>query len=188
MIPIYWLHFLSSHISREKTLELLVELWESKDPAHHSGGQEASESASETAECCQSRSSSNCLCTSSVEAEKAWAEGNLSPGAVGHRFLGLCLVSVQDLMATLSQNHIVSLQGRPFLDDSLLNWTITLKVRKLLINLVLFIGSSVDYLKNQILHNEVFCCLFLSKRKKPSYPLLFSNWNDDIKIRLKFGV
>ena len=148
-IPIYWLHFLfSSHISRDKTLELLVELWESEDPAHHSGGQEASESASETAECCQSRFSSNCLCTSSAEAEKAWAEGNLSPGAVGHRFLGLCLVSVQDLMATLSQNHIVSLQGRPFLDDSLLNWTITLKVRNLLMNLVLFMGSSGD-LKNK---------------------------------------
>ena len=129
-------------------MELLVELWESEDPARdHSGnGQEASESAaSEAAECCQSRkSSSNCLCTASAEAEKAWAEGNLSPGAVGHRFLGLCLVSVQDLMATLSQNHIVSLQGRPFLDDSLLNWTITLKVRKLLMNLVLFIGSSGD--------------------------------------------
>ena len=125
-------------------MELLVELWESEDPAHHSGnGQEASESAStEAAECCQS--SSKCLCTASAEAEKAWAEGNLSPGAVGHRFLGLCLVSVQDLMATLSQNHIVSLQGRPFLDDSLLNWTITLKVRKLLMNLVVFIGSSGD--------------------------------------------
>mgnify|MGYP001306480531 CR=1 FL=1 len=122
-------------------MELLVELWESEDPARdHSGnGQEASESASEAAECCQSRkSSSNCLCTASAEAEKAWAEGNLSPGAVGHRFLGLCLVSVQDLMATLSQNHIVSLQGRPFLDDSLLNWTITLKVRKLLMMFLVF--------------------------------------------------
>ena len=128
-------------------MELLVELWESEDPARdHSGnGQEASESvASEAAECCQSRkSSSNCLCTASAEAEKAWAEGNLSPGAVGHRFLGLCLVSVQDLMATLSQNHIVSLQGRPFLDDSLLNWTITLKVRKML---MIFRSSHISVL------------------------------------------
>ena len=92
-------------------MELLVELWESEDPAHHSGnGQEASESvASEAAECCQSRkSSSKCLCTASAEAEKAWAEGNLSPGAVGHRFLGLCLVSVQDLMATLRYHSYIT--------------------------------------------------------------------------------
>ena len=44
------------------------------------------------------------------------------------------------------------------------------------------------WLKKQILNNEVFCCLFLSKRKRPGYPLLFLNWNDDIKIWLKFGV
>ena len=104
-------------------MELLVELWESEEAsvAHH-GGQEACQAdigGGAAADCCQS-STGNCCCS----------EGNLSPGAVGHRFLGLCLVSVQDLMATLSQNHVVSLQGRPFLDDSVLNWTITLKVSK----------------------------------------------------------
>ena len=108
-------------------MELLVELWESEEAsvAHHGGQppvgcQAHIDGGSGAADCCQSSTAGNCYCSE--------AEGNLSPGAVGHRFLGLCLVSVQDLMATLSQNHVVSLQGRPFLDDSVLNWTITLKV------------------------------------------------------------
>lgn len=92
-------------ISREKTVELLVELWEPCDHAEQDHHQQSDQLA--------------CCCN----------EGNLSPGAVGHRFLGLGLFSVRDLMSTPSQSHVVSLQGRPFeeQDDSVLNWTINLK-------------------------------------------------------------
>ena len=48
-----------SHISREKTLELLVELWESDDPHDH-GGQEAA-SKRENDECCESDPSCCCI-------------------------------------------------------------------------------------------------------------------------------
>ena len=88
---------LSSHISRQKSFELLVELWESA--------------------------------TATLERPPDRICDNVSPGAVGHRFLGLCLVSVRDLISTPSQTHVVSLQGRPFQDDLVLNWTITLQVR-----------------------------------------------------------
>lgn len=94
------------HISREKTRELLVELWESEN-----GNNEVKEDS-----CCPTGSPCHCL-----------KQGNISPSAVGHRLLGLCLVSVQDLMSTPSQHHLVSLQGRPFLDDTVLNWTINLR-------------------------------------------------------------
>ena len=88
---------LSSHISRQKSFELLVELWESA--------------------------------TATLERPPDRICDNVSPGAGGHRFLGLCLVSVRDLISTPSQTHVVSLQGRPFQDDLVLNWTITLQVR-----------------------------------------------------------
>jgi hypothetical protein len=84
-----------SNISRAKTLELLVELWDS------GGASERPPAVS---------------CT----------EDNVSP--VGHKFLGLCLVSVQDLMSTPSQTHVVSLQGRPFQNDSVINGTVALQV------------------------------------------------------------
>ena len=50
--------------------------------------------------------------------------------AIGHRFLGLCLVSVQDLISCPFQTHVVSLQGRPFSEDEGTNGTLSLQVGK----------------------------------------------------------
>ena len=116
----------------------MVELWESKDPGSHqtlkANKTKVDDDENESEDCCPTP---NCSCLE---------ENNLSPGAVGDRFLGLCLVSVQDLMSTLSQKHIVSLQGRPFQDDSVLKWTISLKVSRLFLVAIISLTKSKSFI------------------------------------------
>ncbi len=120
------------HLSREKTMELLVELWESE------------EHPKMPKDCQMSR----CCCCEE--------DDNLSPAAIGHRFLGLCLVSVRDLMSTPSQSHVVALQGRPFLDDTVLNWTISLKF---------------DYVPVATLQKSLVLASGQDKTKPPALPI-----------------
>ena len=47
---------------------------------------------------------------------------------IGHQFLGLCLVSVQDLISCRRQTHVVSLQGRPFSSEDETRGTLSLQV------------------------------------------------------------
>ncbi len=96
-----------SGISSEKSFELLIEVWDSE--------------LRPQAELAEKEEADLKLIT-------ARSEDNMSPAAAGHRFLGLCLVSVQDLMSTPSQTHVLSLQGRPFQDDPVIPVTLTLQV------------------------------------------------------------
>ena len=127
-----WLYF--SSVSTEKTFELLVELWNDETNQEQPFDIKFGEVP---------LSPGIVLTMSEIMFLLFWTYQNLNTNyttkylqnsnfsaAIGHRFLGLCLVSVQDLISCPFQTHVVSLQGRPFSEDEGTNGTLSLQVGK----------------------------------------------------------